>query len=109
MGIRHSSRIAFSPWTNGLVELQNRNLGNHLLMFLHDTPKDGAFHVHMYAYAHNSQPLSELDVSPQENVFHTRPRFPLTFDIILTVTLPKRVFHNIAPNILNTHFMIKRI
>ena len=45
MGIRHSPRTAYSPWTNGLVEVQNRNLGTHLRMFLHDTPKDWAFQV----------------------------------------------------------------
>ena len=48
MGIRHSPRTAYSPWTNGLVEVHNRNLGTHLRMFLHDTPKDWAFQVHMY-------------------------------------------------------------
>ena len=83
MGIRHSPRTAYSPWTNGLVEVQNRNLGTHLRMFLHDTLKDWAFQVHMYAYAHNSQPLSELSISPHEIVFHTRPRIPLTFDLNL--------------------------
>ena len=41
----------------------------------------GAFQVHVYAYAHNSQPLSEHNVSPHEIVFHTRPRIPLTFDL----------------------------
>ena len=80
MGIRHSPRKAYSPCTKGLVEVQNRNLGTHLRMFLHDTPKDWAFQVHMYAYAHNSQTLSELNISPREIVFHTRPRIPLTFD-----------------------------
>ena len=53
-------------------------------MFLHDTPKNWAFQVHMYAYAHNSQTVSELNVSPHEIVFHTRPRVPLTFDLNLT-------------------------
>ena len=52
-------------------------------MFLPDTPKDWAFQVHMYAYAHNSQPLSELNVSPHEIVFHTKPRIPLKFDLNL--------------------------
>ena len=52
-------------------------------MFLHDTPKDWAFQVHMYAYAHNSQPLLELNISPHEIVFHTRPRILLTFDLNL--------------------------
>ena len=83
MGIRHSPRTAHSPWTNGLVEVQNRNFGTHLRMFLHDTPKDWAFQVQMYAYAQNSQPLSELNLSPHEIFFHTRPRIPLTFDLNL--------------------------
>ena len=83
MRIRHSPRTAYSPWTNGLVEVQNRNLGTHLRMFLHDTPKDWAFQVHMHACAHNSQPLSELSISPHEIVFHTRPRIPITFDLNL--------------------------
>ena len=80
MGNRNSPRTTYSPWTNGLVEVQNRNLGTHLRMFLHDTPKDWAFQDHMYAYAHKSQPLSELNISPHEIVFYTRPRIPLTFD-----------------------------
>ena len=37
MGIRHSPGTAYSPSTNGLVEVQNGNLGTHLRMFLHDT------------------------------------------------------------------------
>ena len=80
MGNRHSPRTAYSPWTNGMVGVQNRNLATYLRTLLHDTPKDWAFQVHMYAYAHNSQPLSELNVSPHEIVCHTQPRIPLTFD-----------------------------
>ena len=37
----------------------------------------------MYDYAHNSQPLSELNVSSHEIVFHTQTRIPLTFDLNL--------------------------
>ena len=33
MGFRHSPRSSDSPWTNGLVEFQNKNLGTHLRMF----------------------------------------------------------------------------
>ena len=84
MGIRQSPGTAFPPWTNGLVEVQNRNIGTHLRMVFHDTPKEWAIQVHMYAYAQNSQPLSELNVSPHELVFHTRPRIPLTFDLNLS-------------------------
>ena len=45
--------------------------------------EDWAFQVHMYSYAHNSQPISEPNVSPYEIVFHTRPRISLTFDLNL--------------------------
>ena len=35
----------------------------------------------MYAYAHNSQTLSELNLSPYEIVFHTIPRIPINFEL----------------------------
>ena len=37
----------------------------------------------MYAYAHISQPLSELNLSPYEIVFHTIPRIPINFELNL--------------------------
>ena len=81
MGIRLSPRTAYSPWTNGLNEVQNNFLGTLFRMFLQNTPQDWAYQVHMYVYAHNSKPLSSLNVSFHENVFHTRHRIPLTFDL----------------------------
>ena len=62
MGIRQSPRTPYAPWTNGLVENQNENLGTHLRLFLHNTPENWSTQVHMYAYAHNSQPLSKLNL-----------------------------------------------
>ena len=95
MAIRHYPKTPYSPWTNGLVELQNKN---HLRMLLQNTPKDWAFQVHISAYAHNSQPLSERNISPHEIVFHTRPRILLTFNINLHRNTTKVVFPNTAPN-----------
>ena len=83
MGNRHSPRTPYAPWTKGLVENQNRNLGTHLRLFLHNTPENWPTQVHMYAYAHNSQPLSELNLSPYEIVFHTIPRIPINFELNL--------------------------
>ena len=40
-------------------------------------PKDWAFQVHMYAYAQNSQPFSELNISRHEIIFTTDPEYPL--------------------------------
>ena len=37
-----------------------------------------------YANAHNSQPLSSLNISPYESVSLRRPRIPFTFDLNLT-------------------------
>ena len=83
MGIRHSTRTPYALWTNGLVGNQNRNLGTHLRLFLHNTPENWSTQVHMYAYAHNSQPLSELNLSPYERVFHTIPRIPINIELNL--------------------------
>ena len=37
MEIRHSPRTPNAPWTNGLVENQNKNFGTHIRLFLHNT------------------------------------------------------------------------
>ena len=83
VGIRHSPRTPYATWTNGLIENQNGNLGTRLKFFLHNTPEIWSTQVHMYAYAHNSQPLSELNLSPYEIVFHTIPRIPINFELNL--------------------------
>ena len=81
MGFRHYPSTACSSCTNGLVEVQNRYLGTHLRMFLHNTLEEWEFQVHMYAHAHNCQHISELNVS--QIASHTQPRIPLTFDLNL--------------------------
>ena len=83
MGIRLSPRTPYAQWTNGFVENQNRNLGTHLRLFLHNTPENWSTQVHMYAYANNSQPISETNLSPHEIVFHTMPRIPINFELNL--------------------------
>ena len=37
--------------------------------------------VYIFAYAHITQPLSNLHIWPYELVFHTQPRIPLSFQI----------------------------
>ena len=53
--------------------------------FLHNRPENWSTQVHMYAYAHESQPLSELNLSPYEIVFHTIPRILINFELNLEV------------------------
>ena len=108
MGIRHSPRTAYSPWTNGLVEVQNRNLGTHLRMFLHNTPQDWAFQVPcmlmhtIHNLFQNSMFLHMKKCSTQD------PESHLLLISTLIVTVQKLVSPNIVQNFQNIHTMAKR-
>ena len=52
-------------------------------MFSQNNPMDLTYQVNLYAFVHNSQPLSSLNFSPHDLVFDTRPRIPQTFDLSL--------------------------
>ena len=105
MGIRHSPRTLYAPWTNGLNENQNRNLGTHLRLYLPNTPENWSTQVHMYAYAHNSQPLSELNLSPYEIVLHTIPRIPIIFELNLQRDTYRNCTSQFCQNLpLHTHY-----
>ena len=77
MGTRPSPRTAYSPWTNGLVEVQNRNLGTHLRMFLHDTPKTGLskFICTLMHITHN--PFQNLTFHRMISFFTQNPEYHL--------------------------------
>ena len=81
--INHSPRTPYTPWTIGLVEVQNRNLRTHLRLFLQNPPTNWSFQTQMYAYAHNTTPHSQPKLSLYQIVFHTHPRIPLTFSLNL--------------------------
>ena len=104
MGIRHSPRTPYAPWTNGL-ENQNKNLGTHLRLFLHNTPENWSTQVHLYAYAHISQPLSELNLSPYEIVFHTIPRILINFELNFQRNTYRNCTSQFCQNLpLHTHY-----
>ena len=104
MGIRHSPITPYSPWTNGLVEVKNKNLGTHLRMILQNTPK---WKTKSMCTINNSQPISALNVSPHILVFHSRPKNPLTLglNLILNCNTKKLAFLKPDLNLQNTHFM----
>ena len=59
----------------------------------------------MYAYAHNSQPLSELNLSPDEIVFHTIPRIPINFELNLQRDTFRNCTSQFCRNLpLHTHY-----
>ena len=105
MGIRHSPRTAYSPWTIGLVEVRNRNLGTHPRMYLHDTPKDWVFHVHMYATLN----LFQNSMFLLMKLFFTHnPENYLLLIWILTETHLNFVILNNVLNFQNTLFTTKQ-
>ena len=58
--IRYSLKVSHAPWTNGFVEEPKQNLGTNLRRFVGDTPGNWSIQRYFFAFAHNSQPLSEL-------------------------------------------------
>ena len=65
----HSRQTLNSPWTNGSVEVQNRNLGTHTRLFLQNLPNNLSLQTKMYAYALNTTPLSQLKLYPTKLFF----------------------------------------
>ena len=103
--INHSPRTPYSPWTR---KVQNRNLGLHLRLIVQNPPTNQSFQTEMYAYAHNTTPLSQLKPSPDQIVFHTYPRIPLTFFINLIHDSSKTcmaIYCKSLPH--HTHYKIK--
>ena len=87
--INHSPRTLHSPSTNGLIEVQNRNLVIHLRLFLQNPPTNWSIGTQMNAYAHNTTPLSQHTFAPHQIVFHTHPRLQITFSLTLTCDFSK--------------------
>ena len=82
--INHSARTPNSSWTNGSVEVQHRIIGTHLRLSLQNPPTNWSIQNQMYAYIQTNTLLSQLKRSPHQIVFHTYPRIPLAFSLILT-------------------------
>ena len=82
--IKHSPRTPHSPWTYGLVENQDRNLGTHFRFFLLDPLTNWSIQTQIFAYAYNTLPLSTLKLSLYQIVFQTHSHIHLSFDLYLT-------------------------
>ena len=121
----HSPRTPYSPWINGSVEVQIRNLGLHLRLVLQNHPTNWSFQTQMYAYAHNTTSLSQFKL-PHIKLISLHPRIPITFSLnllcdaskncmvtgklIRSINIPQ--FHNqslfllLSMNVVNTLILI---
>ena len=75
------TRTSYAHWTYGLLEVQIKSLGTHLRLFLHDTPRNWSFQVHLFAYTHDNQ---ALHFQSSGIIFHTQPCISLEFQINLS-------------------------
>ena len=80
-GITPAPRTAFSPWTDGKVEIQNKHLGAHFRMFLEQAGGKWDELAPKFAFAHNTVPNSSTGISPYEIVFGQKPQIPLSLKL----------------------------
>ena len=72
-----NTRTPNFPWTNGLIENQNRNHGIQLRLFLQDPPTISSFRTQLFASDPNSIPLPQVKRSPYQIAFHAPSHIPL--------------------------------
>ena len=80
-GIRYRPRHANEPWTNGLVESQNKHLGRFIRNYLEPANDNWADQAENFAFAHHTQILTKGLFSPYELVFKEKPQVPLSFHL----------------------------
>ena len=84
MDIRHSPRTPYSPLgPMDSLKFKIKTLVHIFVCSYKTLPGILQNQVSLYAFAQNSQPLSALNVSPHELVFHIRPRIPSTYGLNL--------------------------
>ena len=81
LGITMAPRTAYSPWTNGKVETQNRHLARYFRNFLNENANNWAKLAHQFAFAHNTTTSYTTGTSPYEIVFGTKPQIPLSLKL----------------------------
>ena len=73
LGITHAPRTAYSPWTNGKVEIQNKHLGTHFRIFFEQANCNWSGLAPKFAFAHNTTANTSTGLTPYEIVFGQKP------------------------------------
>ena len=81
LGITHAPRTAFSAWTNGKLEVQNKQLGAHFRNFLDQHQGRWDEVAPKFAFAQNTVPNASTGLSPYEIVFGQKPQIPLSLKL----------------------------
>ena len=79
--ITPAPRTAYSPWTNGKVEIQNKHLGAHFRNFLEQARGKWNELAPKFAFSHNTVPNNSTGNSPYEIVFGQKPQITLSLKL----------------------------
>ena len=81
LGITPAPRTAYSPWTNGKVEIQNKHLGAHFRIFLEQARGKWDELAPKFAFSHNTVANASTGISPFEIVFGPKPQIALSLKL----------------------------
>ena len=81
LGITHAPRTAYSPWTNGRVEIQNKHLGTHFRIFFDQAKGNWSDLAAKFAFAHNTTINASTGLTPDEIVFGQKPQIPISLKL----------------------------
>ena len=77
LGIECRPLSGYNPWSNGIVEVQNKFMGTYLKLFVEENPNNWAELIPKWAYAQNTSFLSVIGMTPHEIMFGIKPHVPL--------------------------------
>ena len=86
MGITLCPRTAYSPWTNGKVEVQSKHLTNYLRHFLSKSGSNWSEYTSKFAFSHNTAVNYSTEYTPYEILFGTKPQIHTLITKVRTTT-----------------------
>ena len=81
MGITLCPRTAYSPWTNGKVEVQNKHFTNYLRHFISKSGSNWSEYTSKFAFSHNTAVNYSTGYTTYEILFGTKPQIPLSLKL----------------------------
>ena len=77
LGITLKPHTAYSPWTNGKIETQNRHIARYWRNFPNDAGNNWSSLAPKFAFAHNTSVNYTTGKTPYETVFGTKRQVPI--------------------------------
>ena len=76
LGIECRPLSGYNPWSNGIVEVQNKLMGNYFRIFVSEHPNNWAELVMLWAFTQNTSKIGNFGLCPHEIHFGMKPNIP---------------------------------